>query len=544
MTVGGPGKHWEASRRILQTGPSAPIENDGLATPPRDELHYNTAAWGKTEKIGKDELILHRNTGLTLVALLCLFGAGCVDYDNLPKKEEKFTLPFDGQRVGIAVPEGFDFPASWRGSLTEWSAQTGAALSLSEYDSSDSRVVEAQFSPSSTETLIVFPLEDLGTLIDQGVIAEIPRSLQSANAINWTDLMPGLRDGVASPGKRPGVVPLSCPVLVCYYRQDLLDRANLQPPETWDDYQRLLDTLAEWAPGLTAVEPLGPEFLATAFLSRAVSLAKHPGHYSVFFDLETAAPQIDGPAFVRSLEKARNAWSRLAPDSRSLSPEECRRRVLRGEAAIAIAMEPPGAETSDSVYASLRAKEISVGVCRLPGSLELYNSTRKAWEPARDQKVNHVTLVGFSGFGVSASSRRDEGEVLAAWHAVSQIGSRGFASGFPAGTTGICRESQLADVMSVLRSGLEGGEAGLYLDAVSASLRDSQVVSELLVPRRREFREKLTSALTSVLDDGVAPEAALAAAAKEWQAIIDDIGLSRMKSAHRAGLGLNPSSGL
>ena len=46
----------------------------------------------------------------------------------------------------------------------------------------------------------------------------------NADAINWSDLLPGLRDGMASPGKRPSFVPLSCPVLVCYYRQDLLNQ--------------------------------------------------------------------------------------------------------------------------------------------------------------------------------------------------------------------------------------------------------------------------------------------------------------------------------
>jgi len=489
-------------------------------------------------------LIVHRKSGFVLGALLSLIGAGCVDNNDLPEKEEKFKLPFDGQSVGLAVPEGFDFQTAWRGSLTEWSAQTGAKLSLSEYEANEPRVAQSQFSRASTESLIVFPLTELGTLIDEGALAPIPKEMQSAEAINWSDLLPGLRDGMAAPGKSPALVPLSCPVLVCYYRQDLLSFAKLQPPETWDDYQKLLETLGDWAPGMAAVEPWGPDFRATMFLARAVSLVKHPGNYSVFFDMETGAPQIDQPGFVRALEQARRAWPALSPDSRTLSPAECRERVLRGEAALAIALEPersdepqPAAEES-----SQRAASVRIGICRLPGSRESYNSSRKTWETVGDKQPHHVSLVGFAGWAIAASAHRDEGEQLAAWHAVTQIGSRGFASGFPVATTSICRESQLSDIVGILNSGLEGGEAGLYVDAVASSLRDSQVVAELLVPRRREFREKLTEALTTVLEGNSSPEAALTSAANEWTAIVDELGPDRLKRAYRAGMGLSPAS--
>lgn len=487
---------------------------------------------------------MDRNAVLLLTALLSLIGAGCVDPNDVPEKGPKGKLPFDGQPVGLAVPEGYNFQTAWRGSLTEWSAQTGARLTLSEYEASDPSVAVSQFSSADGESLVVFPLAELGTLIDKGALAPIPKNMQSADAINWSDLLPGLRDGLASPGKSPGFVPLSCPVLVCYYRQDLLNLAKLQPPETWEDYQRLLETLGDWAPGMTAVEPWGPDFRSTMFLARAVSLAKHSGNYSVFFDIESGTPQIDQPGFVRGLAMAQRAWISLSPDSRTLSPADCREQVLEGKAALAIALEPPYSDDPEagSKLSSERAANVRIGVCRLPGSRESYNPSRRTWEPAPDKQVHHVTLVGFAGWGVGASANRDEGEQLAAWYAVSQLGSRGFVSGFPVATTSICRESQLTDLVGILNSGLEGGEAGLYVDAVALSLRDSQVVAELLVPRRRDFRAKLTDALTSVLEGGASPEAALKSVAAEWTAIVDEIGPDRLKKTYRAGLGLSPAA--
>src|SRR5262249_36247776 len=156
-------------------------------------------------------------------------------------------------------------------------------------------------------------------------LAPLPSSVLTDDdqGVGWRDLFAGLAGKFAARKGTPLFVPLSCPVLVCYYRRDLLGAAGLNPPQTWDDYQQLLEKLPNWAPGLAAAEPWGENFRATMFLARGVCAAQHSGHYSLFFDIETGAPLIDSPGFVRALETARAAVAKMPQDVLTYGPVDC-----------------------------------------------------------------------------------------------------------------------------------------------------------------------------------------------------------------------------
>jgi multiple sugar transport system substrate-binding protein len=486
-------------------------------------------------------------TRLIVATCACLGLAGCTGEGTTPGKDDGAELPYSGQTVRISAPEGLGFPREWEGPLREWQAQTGAQAELTEYDPDSAAEPAEQFSNAGGRTLVIFPLNRLGDLIATQALAPLPETTRDdLEGVNWLDLFAGLREGLAAPRRRPALVPLSCPVLVCYYRRDLLEKAGLSPPTTWDDYQKLLAGLENWAPGRTAVEPWGPEFRGTMFLARSAAYAKHPGHYSFFFDIETGAPLIGGPGFVRGLEVARRAWEKLSPDFRTLSPADCRDRILNGTAALAIGLEPgvvPEANASKPETAAVETVDdaLRIGVCRLPGSRESYDPTRKTWEPVPEKGVNEVTLVGFAGLACAASAHRSAAEIDAAWNAVSRIGARGFVSGFPPGARGLCRESQRGSGIGSSGAGLPGEGAEAYREAVALSLRDTRQVVELPVPRHAEFLAALATALRPVLEGEAAPEAGLERAAAAWSQLVEEIGPADFRDNYRAALGLGPT---
>lgn len=479
------------------------------------------------------------NSILIVAAVLCLTLAGCPDADDQAAVKPA-QLPFAGQSVGIAVPAGLDFLRHWEGPLREWGAQTGAQVELVEYQSDDAALT-AQLNDAG-RTIVVFPLERLGELIDGDRLAPIPAAiLDDVNGVNWLDVLGGLRDGPASPRRKPGLVPVNCPVLVCYYRQDLLDSAGLKPPQTWDDYRKLLDSLADWAPGLSAVEPWHPDFCVSLALARSAAFARHPGHYSLFFEIDSGKPLIDGPGFVRGFEKSLAAFRKLNPDSRQLSPAQCRDRVVRGQAALALGYEPARTDESAADAADSsdgRPDGARIGISRLPGSAESYNPTRQLWDALPDKRIHYVTLCGFSGLATAALANRGAEPVEAGWNAISRLGSQGFVSGFPAQAVGLCRESQVPSSGAVAGPELLGNEAAAYGDAVAVSLREPPVVFELPVVRRGEFRAALAAAVQSMLEGQATPSDALATAAAKWQSLVDEIGPERLKNNYRAALGL------
>lgn len=471
--------------------------------------------------------------------------AGC---PGEQRQETAGALPFAGQEIRIGVPGELGFRTAWEGPLNEWGAQTGAKCSLNELPAREASAPFAALSADDHETIAFFPLEQAGELVGAGDLAPIPESLlkKADQGLPWHDLFAGLSGKLATKKGTALFVPLACPVLVCYYRHDLLTAAGRNPPQTWDEYQQLLETLDDWAPGLGAVEPWGPEFRATMFLARAVSFAQHPANYSLYFDIETGEPLIDSPAFVRALEASRQAVVRMPAAVLSHNPAVCRNAILSGKAALAIAFEAADSTASAGAAAAgtpiERPDSMTIGFIRLPGVREVYNPSRHAWEAPADKGIHQVTLCGFAGTAVGASSRNSKLQTEAGWNALIKVCGGDFASGIPPGIVGLCRESQLRDSISYVGSGLEGDEALACTEAVGQSLRDARLAADLPVTGRLAFRDALAQGLAGALNGSQTPQESLQNVARNWREIIGRLGAAKVRDSYRANLGLSPLS--
>lgn len=508
--------------------------------------------------------------------LLLIFAVGCW---NGSETEDATAPPFADQTLNVAMPAALGFRDRWDIILDEWSAQTGARPHLLEYDVRENRRALIELlKPSQSGTqavpenpaaapgragesgdppaLSVFPIARIPELAAENVLASIPDDQRAADRLNWIDVFRGLREHVASVEGQPTVVPLSCPVLVCYYRRDLLEQAGLAPPDTWDDYQQLLDTLDRWAPGMTAVEPWGDDYRATMFLARAVSYAKHPGNYSFFFDISSGEPLIDRPGFVRALEAARSALAQMPEAVKEYTPADCRRDFFLGRAALAVTFEtgpgnpplpfgpsersnPPRPVTVTG-RGDVTRPSLVAGFCRLPGQREVYNHSTESWESPPGASVNRVTLTGFTGLCAGVSRTSSPLQQQAAWNLLTTLAVENLTIVFPAATKGPCRRSQVTRPSAWVGEELSAGEGAEYLHAVAESLGDSQLVAELPVVGRDRFRTALTAGVSTVLSGSAQPQQALAEVAHRWQQITEEVGLEAVLDSYRRSLGLPP----
>jgi ABC-type glycerol-3-phosphate transport system substrate-binding protein len=478
---------------------------------------------------------VNRLITLPLLAALLTAIAGCPE----PEAPKAVEQPFAGQTVTLLVPDALGLRVLWQAPLTEWSAQTGAQGVLKEYGPADVEDLAAAIQANQA-TMVLFPFERIGDLLGANALGALPESQLSESGLQWNDLYTGLREVACTPGRRAAIVPVSCPVLVCYYRADLLKKAGLSAPSTWDDYQQLLDRLNEWAPGLTAVEPWGEDFRATMFLARAAAHGKHPGNFSFFFDVDTAAPLIDGPGFVRALEGAQAAVAKMPESIWNWNPSDCRAELLAGRAALAIGCEPVGFGPAAGAGAPAieRGDDVVVGVCRLPGTRDVYNASRELWESLSGKEINAVSLVGFGGWGAAVTHGTGSIGAEASVNAWTRLAGEDLFSGYPPGAAGLCRESQSLSVQRWAGPHLTGEEAGRYVVTVAQSLRYTRLVVELPVPQREDFRKALTNGITRALRDGMSPAESLQGVAENWRGIVKDIGSEKVRDTYRAALGM------
>ena len=465
--------------------------------------------------------------------MMSLLLCGC--FDSKPKGgATDIKPPFKGQEVELLIPKTLGLPATWEVLIQEWSSQTGASVRWTEYSSADEATFGEGLEPTTCSggRVVLFSLRRL---------SELDRHLAPLNPITGSDfetkdLFKGLRERVVTRERFPVAVPIAAPVLVCYYRRDLLKAAGLKPPATWEDYQTLLDGLEQWAPKLIAVEPLGPDHRAATFFARSLAFAKHPENYSVWFDLESGDPLVQTPGFVEALATAQRAWKRMPSSIEEMSPADCRRAVLEGRAALALAYEPSsGTEATSRVE---RAPEIEIGVSRLPGSKRVFNRNSNRWETSPPGRLHAPGLCGTAGLAAGVTLPANGAKDIAAWNLLTTLVEGQFESAWATLPKTPCRESQVGSAPTWIGGGLTAEEASLYVDAVAQMLRDTQVVAELPLPRADELRVATARGVSRVLSGQAEPAAALATMQEDFETFVNSMGRDTLRASHRRGLGL------
>jgi multiple sugar transport system substrate-binding protein len=476
------------------------------------------------------------------LAILCglILLIGC----NKKTETEGTTQPYQGMTLHMAVPSGWQFKDSWDVQLEEWSAKTGAKVELIEADMANP---EKDLLPKeNAPQLVLFPWTRRGELLVDKRLQAFPDVSLEESQLDWNDVLLGLREKQCRTAGGPYLLPLSSPVLVCYYRADLLEKAGLKAPESWQEYQNLLDRLPEWAPGLTAAEPWSPEFRATLFLARAVSYVKSPGQLSVFFDVDSGEPFVSSQGFVKALEVSQAAIKKLPRDVFHYDPVSCRNLVISGKAALAIGLEngpeswplilgaaSPKAGTQPTP--AQRADKIAVGICQLPGATHVYNSTFSTWE-SHENSAYRVTYTGFAGFCAAVPRSTSPEQSTAALNLLSSLNE---SSQFPNGTRSPVRESQITDARVWAGQDLSAEEAGNYMASVARSLRDRQQVSELPVIGHAEFRAALTQGLTQAIEENRPAAETLSDVAEKWKVLLKTLKQDQVLRSYRRALGLS-----
>jgi len=449
------------------------------------------------------------------VLLLTVVLYGC------PKgQDDAPTAPDDaaGLRVSVAVPAGYEIDEDWELAISEWESETNATAEIVEVEDE----VGSETPPEST-TLLIAPMRTVGQLVVEGWPGVAPEEV--AESSEWRDLLGGCRE-LSIVGGRPTFLPLDCPVLAVYFRSDLLTAAGLAPPETWSDYQRLLETLGEWAPGLSAVEPQAGDSLSALYLARAAGYALHPDNYSFVLDVESGAPLIAEPPFAAALDALAAVQPFLDPASETMRPAECFRAVVEGRAAMGIGF--PATDAS-------RASDVAVGVCKMPGAERIFHRGIGDWEDA-PQGGHHVTTAGFAGFIACVAATAESPAVH--WDLLASINEQSGGLERRFGHRGVCHVSALADAQP--SRGLEFGEWREFLDVVAATFAETRVIHDLPLPERAQFEQPLIEAIRSVQNGSETSEAALAKASGEWSNLIEKLGRRRVLNTYRQCVGLSP----
>ena len=246
-------------------------------------------------------------------------------------------------------------------------------------------------------------------------------------------------------------------------------------------------------------------------------------------------PEIANPAWQRALTEYLAA---VAPHdggpAEALDSHGVRAAFAAGQGAMAIDWSDIGSVATDAANSQVAGK---VGFFVLPGSQDVWNPQTRAWEtlPAPRQ----VPFLAFGGWiaGVPLASAAPQ----AAWDFIGWMAAPERADAdVTDGSSGFnpYRLSQLEN--GERWSTLMGADAAqAYLAVLRESLAAPQAAPDLRIPGYPAYMAALDAQLGAVLAGKAEPQAALAAAALEWEQITDRLGRASQRRHYREAMGLS-----
>jgi len=146
--------------------------------------------------------------------------------------------PFEGVQVDILTFSGPQIAEPLQRRGPEFTALTGAKINVVVVPFNE--LYQKALTDMSTGTnnfdAFVFAPQWMVDYTEAGYLEDLTNRVAQDEAIEWSDIAPFFRDFSASYGGLVYAIPLDGDFHLGYYRTDLLDEANLDPPRTWEDY--------------------------------------------------------------------------------------------------------------------------------------------------------------------------------------------------------------------------------------------------------------------------------------------------------------------
>ncbi|MBB77079.1 MAG: hypothetical protein CMJ75_21445 [Planctomycetaceae bacterium] len=457
---------------------------------------------------------------------------------SVPSEEEAAVKPVTEPPVRLLVIED---PVLAEEIQRQWALRTDQQIVVRER-----RWEELAAARRLAADVVIYPAGYLGELAERRLLAPIPPDVIASSAVARDDLLPLQRQLETVWGKQTMALSFGSPVMVLYYREDVLKALGVSVPQTWDEYQAVVsalnmspelarieqnkgvsETRFQW---VSALEPLDAIWSAQLLLARAVGYAKHPDQVATLFEAASMKPRIDTEPFVRALNDLAQCQEGVPEAWRSLGPSEVRDLFHKGHCALALTWPSANGETSDRTRAAFR-------IAPLPGSRDVFDSISRTWS-VRKSGRELALLLGVSGRLGSvtweAGSPRAAARLLALMtgpEIATDVSSRDLA-------TTVFRESQLLRVEQWVERAAPRRATQDYGDVIHAAQASRDVVFSPRIPGRTSYLTALAEAVRRRLVEGTDAAVSLAEAARQWEQITDSLGRDQQRLAYRRSLGM------
>jgi len=472
------------------------------------------------------------------LSFLILFFIGCED-KTVKNGSTEVKKPFEGQTIMVIVPTLH--AGLIRGPIMDeakvFSKKTGAKIRVVTpgWNETIEKTQQSLKDPNLNYDIFVVIAMWNGMLLGGDHIAPVPQWVK--NKIEWEDVLPIYKKSVLSHNNIAYGLPYDGDCINLYYRKDIFENEqykakflkengfHLAPPKTWEEYKTIAKFFNGWdwdndgqIEYGNAVLRKKADIAMLQFFATAAAYAKHPDDKSYFFDPDTLKPRLTSPAFIKAVEDYIELI-KYAPDGAvSFAGHDVRNNFVTSNVAMAIDWADLGIYAAENKISKLKSDQ--VGYAQIPGSNKVYNSITKKWE----DRYNQVSSVSgnWSLFVNKNSKNKRLAFEFAAHMSSKELTKKLVATSGNA--VNPSRFSHFTDASSWTQSGFTEQSAKRYLDAITKSLTNKNVVYDITLPGAGEYYQALDEAIYEALKGKISINDALQKASDKWENITDKLG--------------------
>ena len=461
------------------------------------------------------------------------------------------TKPYDGQSIMVIVPTLH--AGLIRGPIMEeakiFEEITGAKVRVvtPNWNETIEKTKQSLTDPNLHYDIFVVIAMWNGMLLGGEHIEEVPQWVK--DKIEWEDVLPIYKDSVLSHNNKTYGLPYDGDCINLYYRKDIFENKEYQErfkkqygyplsvPKTWDEYKTVANFFNNWDWDNDGKPEYGNAILRKKgdiamlqFFATAAAYAKHPDEKAYFFDPETLNPRINNEAFVKGLEDYIELLE-YAPDGAiNFAGHDVRNNFVTGEVFMAIDWADLGIYAAQNPISIINSDQ--VGYAQIPGSNEVFNSATKVWE----KRYNQVSSIsGNWSLFINKESKNKQLAFEFAAH-MSSKELTGKLVAISGNAVNPSRYSHFQDASSWKQSGFSEDSARRYLDEITTSLTNKNVVYDITLPDAGRYYQVLDESVYKALKGELSAKEALDEAAQKWEVITDEIGRESQIQYYKSSL--------
>ena len=468
------------------------------------------------------------------------------------------ALPFAGVTFNLLTFTGPQIAEPLQRRAPDFEALTGAQIRIVTVPNADlyQTILKDQATGTNSFAAFVFAPQWIGDFVDGGYMEPLDKYIAKDTAIQWDDIMPFFRDFSTQYKGATYTVPLDGDFHMVYYRTDIFQQNNLQPPKTWDDY--LADAKAlngkdmngDGQPdyGSCISKARGQQAYWWIYSIAAPFIQSQGTGQGMFFDTKTMQPLVNNDGFIRALDIYQETSKYGPPNELTLGVGDTRSLWTSGRCALTLdwgdvgpLAVAPGSKVVDKT-----------GAVITPGSKQVVDwTTGKLVDcdsktcPYAIDGVNHAPFASFGGWSGGISAAAPQNVKDAAYAFLSYMSQPAQSSvDVTLGKTGFnpYRKSHFTNLQPWLDSGMSKQAATDYLGAIQDSLNSPNMALDMRVPKNQQYEQVILDAsLSQFLAGEFTDKEAANDIFTKWEALTDSLGRDTQLQAYLNSLGVKRS---